>query len=74
VTPDPLTLPMVRAGCVAMLVAAIAGTLRVSPPDATSLAAAAGCAFAGAWELARRLAPQRPPRDTDLRAVYPPQT
>jgi hypothetical protein len=50
--------------------AAIVGTLRVSPPDATSLGAGAGLVFAGAWELARRLAPQRPSRDTDLRAVY----
>ena len=55
-TPDPLTVALLRAGCVAMLVAAIAGTLRISPPDATTLGAAAGCAFAGVWELARRLA------------------
>jgi hypothetical protein len=53
-----------------MLVAAIAGALRVSPPDATSVGTAAGCAFAGAYELRRHLAPQRPPRDTDLRLVY----
>ena len=69
-TPDPLTVPLLRAGFVAMLVAAIAGALRVSPPDATTLGTGAGFALAGAYELRRRLAPQRPSRDTDLRAVY----